>query len=58
MSTALSSEEEDSEEVAYKDHIRYSTFGGTSGPMALAATTMICSEEHIKVLQEKAVEAH
>jgi hypothetical protein len=57
MFTTPSSEEEGSEEVAYKDHIRYSTFGGTSGSMASAATTVVCSEEHIKALQEKAAKA-
>jgi hypothetical protein len=57
MSIAPSSEEEGTEEVAYYDHIRYSTFGGTSGFMVLAATTTVCSEEHNKALQEKAAKA-
>jgi predicted ATP-dependent Lon-type protease len=57
MSTSSGSKVEGREEVAYEDHIRYSTFGGTSGSMALAATTAVCSEEHIKALQEKAAKA-
>jgi hypothetical protein len=30
----------------------YFTFGGTSGSTASATTTIVCSEEHIKALQE------
>jgi hypothetical protein len=62
MSTAPSSLDEGSEEVANKSYIRYSTFDSTSG---FTASTEVCScqsewqtkEEQIKVLQEKATEA-
>jgi hypothetical protein len=65
MSTAPSSEVEGSEGVANKSYIRHSTFDGTSGLTALAATIEVCScqsewqtkEEQIKALQEKAAEA-
>jgi hypothetical protein len=57
MSTAPSSEEEGSKEVAYSNHTRDSTFGGTSGSMTSVATTAVCSKEHIKTLQEKGAKA-
>jgi hypothetical protein len=57
MNIAPSSKEEGSKEVAYQGHIRYSTFGGTSSSTASAATTTVCSEEHIKALQEKVAKA-
>jgi hypothetical protein len=53
MCTAPCSKEEGSEEVAYLDHIRYSTFGGTSGSMASVATTAVCFEEHIRHYKKK-----
>jgi hypothetical protein len=58
MSTSSGSEVKGSEEAANKSHIRYSTFGRTSGSMASTATTAVYSKEHIKALQEKAAEAH
>jgi hypothetical protein len=63
MSTAPDSEVEGSEGAVNKSYIRLSTSYNTSSSTASAA---VCScllewqikEEQIKVLQEKAVEAH
>jgi hypothetical protein len=63
MSTAPGSEVEGSKGASSKSYFRHSTFDFTSGSTASAA---LCScqskwqikEEQIKVLQEKAAEAH
>jgi hypothetical protein len=63
MSTSLGSEVEGSKGATIKSYIRHSTSDSTSGSMESAA---VCScqskwqtkEEEIKVLQEKAAEAH
>jgi hypothetical protein len=61
MSIAPGSEVEGSEEAANKSYMRHFTSDGTSGSMASAAITKVCSgqtkEEQIKALQEEAVEA-
>jgi hypothetical protein len=63
MSTSLGSEVEDSKGAASKSYTRHSTSDNTSGFMASAAicscqSTWQTKEEQIKVLQEKAAEAH
>jgi hypothetical protein len=63
MSTTPGSEVEGSKGAANKSYIRHSTSYGTSGSMPSAAVCSYLSEwqikeEQIKVLQEKATEAH
>jgi hypothetical protein len=65
MSTAPGSKVKGSEGAANKSYIRHSTYDGTLGCTASAATAEVCSyqskwqtkEEQIKALQEKATEA-
>jgi hypothetical protein len=62
MSTASGLEVEESEGIANKIYIRHSTFYGTSGSTASAASCSCLSEwqikeEQTKALQEKAAEA-
>jgi hypothetical protein len=63
MSTALGSEVEGSEGAAIKSYIRHSTSYSSSGSTTSAEVYSCKSEwqtkeEQIKVLQEKAAEAH
>jgi hypothetical protein len=63
MSIAPGSEVEGSDGVANKSYIRHSTSYGTSGSTTSAGVCFCLSEwqikeEQIKVLQEKAAEAH